>query len=200
MERRTFLWLLGVGTAGLASCVYLKKNKEGLIPTEQVEFEGMRIANYWDYPIKFRDETFYKVAEKFGLPLPETRPVEIVITSEDYLYRTQEEDQYHLVTLLNDKPFDRIRISAGRYVNIIQSLKERKPSTPIDEQFMSVALSESMFNGLSDLAVARGEIPVEIGNQLVGSYAQSLVRGENIKDLVFTLVLIPELHPDGENT
>lgn len=151
----------------------------------------LAIENEWQYLVNFDYDKFYSLMDQFNIPYPKEKTVDIVLTSENRAYQDNGETQSHIVMLSKDNSPDIIKISCGRYTQMVQQMTGDLPQTLQDELFMSQSLSESIINGLTDLSAAKGEITQEEARRLSDNFVNALLSKPITSiDLIFTYVII----------
>lgn len=189
MNRREFLKISVLVTASLFLPGCLRKSDAEV---ESIDIPGIRLINNWIYPVLFETERFYAVSDNFGLSFPSRKSVDIIITNETQAYETEHEIQSHLVIVSDQETVDEIRISGGRYVDAVKRWTGEEPHTVQDELFLSMSLSESIINGLADLAHLRGDMSETEANDIADLYADSLMTQEDILSLIFARVSLTD--------
>lgn len=150
----------------------------------------LAIVNQWGYTVKFDFPKFYNVTDKFGVPYPKDKATEIILTSETKVYGENGKTQSHTVVHSNNETPDVIRISCGRY----QELADQLPGDVyVKELFMSQALTESIIDGLADLAALKGEMTEEQANQISVDYNNLTLSlpPDALINYIFSYVIIP---------
>lgn len=191
--RRDFLKasLLATSSLLIPSCSVGKE-----LPHIKLETQAVFLKNDWEYQVSFDSYLFLDVLEEAGVDIMEGKPVAIVLTNSTTAYETPHETQSHTVVLSKGLGPDRIEISCGRYVELVRQVTGREPQTPQDELFISVALSESIFNGYVDLAAERKLISFDEAYAITERYNERLLEPDYFDpSLVFAWVKLVKDEP-----
>lgn len=155
----------------------------------------LAVVNHWGYTVKFDFPKFYEITGQFGIPYPKDKATEIILSSEDRVYRENGKTQSHTVIHSDNEMPDTIKISCGRY----QKLADQLPGDVFTKElFMSQALTESIIDGLSDLAALKGQMTQEQANKINEDYNNLTLSlpPEQLINYIFSYVIIPDKSGD----
>jgi len=155
-----------------------------IIPEETTELSYFSFTNQWDYAVSINDNQLKNLAEEFGLilPLSETVNVSINNCTQRFFDPHHFENQNHTVQVNPGENPDKIIVSAGIFRETVKAITGSDPSTDNDQNFLSAALSEAIFNGLIDLSFYRGEITQNQSNHILNLYLDDLLYTDRNKD------------------